>query len=226
MGSICTEVTKLVDLTLPKLLAAFKAKPKVGTALVATVVTLLGMHAALFGLIAGSARPVIRNAHPVNEKASVVAAPCISIPGAIINCCYISTPAEEDISSIRTTKVFGTQHILSALCDKPIATAQNADVKQAVTLHGISLSCCFFIICSAYALTYYYGTMLALFGTGSSIGIIINIVLAIFIGSFSLAMITSEMQTVPHTLGGASKLLATIDSVLLIDSEVPHPDGR
>ncbi|KZT56320.1 P-loop containing nucleoside triphosphate hydrolase protein [Calocera cornea HHB12733] len=169
--------------------------------------------------------------------------PCISITGAIMNR-FISklmqkslkavadggTLAEEVISTIRTTKAFGTQRILSALYDTHVAKAHNADMKAAVA-HGVGLSCFFFIIYSAYALAFYYGTTLVLLGIGN-VGVIVNVFLAILIGSFSLAMMAPEMQSVSHARGAASKLFATIDRVPTIDSASPagkkleHVDGH
>ncbi|EJU03193.1 multidrug resistance protein 1 [Dacryopinax primogenitus] len=155
--------------------------------------------------------------------------PCISITGTIMNR-FISglmqkslkavadggSLAEEVISTIRTTKAFGTQRILSALYDTHVEKAHNADMKQAIA-HGIGLSCFFFIIYSAYALAFYYGTTLALLGIGD-VGVIVNVFLAILIGSFSLAMMAPEMQAVSHARGAAAKLFATIDRVPTIDS--------
>ncbi|KZP01325.1 P-loop containing nucleoside triphosphate hydrolase protein [Calocera viscosa TUFC12733] len=169
--------------------------------------------------------------------------PCIGITGTIMNK-FISklmqkslkavadggTLAEEVISTIRTTKAFGTQRILSALYDTHVAKAHNADMKQAIA-HGVGLSCFFFIIYSAYALAFYYGTTLVLYGIGN-VGTIVNVFLAILIGSFSLAMMAPEMQAVSHARGAATKLFATIDRVPAIDSASPagkkldHVDGH
>ncbi|EJU03194.1 multidrug resistance protein 1 [Dacryopinax primogenitus] len=155
--------------------------------------------------------------------------PCIGITGAVMNH-FISifmqrslkavadggTLAEEAISTIRTAKAFGTQHILSALYDTHVQRAHNADMKAAVSLGG-GLACFFFIGYNAYALAFYYGTTLVLFGIGN-VGIVVNVLLAIMIGSFSLAQMAPEMQAVSNARGAAAKLFATIDRVPTIDS--------
>ncbi|KZO91876.1 Calreticulin-domain-containing protein [Calocera viscosa TUFC12733] len=76
VGFVRTEVTKFVDLAIVDPIAAFKAMPEVGGALVATVVTLLGLLAAVVGLSGSSAKPVIKPAKPApaKEKAPVAAA--------------------------------------------------------------------------------------------------------------------------------------------------------
>ena len=59
--------------------------------------------------------------------------------------------AEEVISTVRTAQAFGTQKVLGKLYDERIDKALRIDLKSA-TVHGIALSCFFFVIYSGYAL--------------------------------------------------------------------------
>ena len=52
-------------------------------------------------------------------------------------------------------------------------------------------------------------------------GIVINVFLAVLIGSFSMAMLTPEMQAITKARAAAAKLYATIDRVPAIDSSNP-----
>lgn len=100
--------------------------------------------------------------------------------------------AEEVISTIRTAQAFGTQKILAELYDSHIEQSHVVDVKAAV-VHGCGLSVFFFVIYSAYALAFSFGTTLLIHGH-ATVGIIVNVFIAILIGSFSLALLAPEMQ--------------------------------
>ena len=102
------------------------------------------------------------------------------------------TVAEEVISTIRTAQAFGTQRILAELYDSHISQSFVVDAKAAV-VHGCGLSVFFFVIYSAYALAFSFGTTL-LIHHHITAGIIVNVFIAILIGSFSLAMLAPEMQ--------------------------------
>ncbi len=75
------------------------------------------------------------------------------------------TIAEEVISTIRTAQAFGTQHVLADLYDTYIFDAHAVDMKAAVW-HGGGLACFFFVIYSAYALTFSFGITLMNAGHG------------------------------------------------------------
>jgi hypothetical protein len=62
----------------------------------------------------------------------------------------------------------------------------------------------------SYGLAFSFGTTLLLRGE-INVGIIVNVFLAIMIGSFSLVMLAPEMQAVANARGAAAKLFATID---------------
>ncbi|KAJ6559121.1 P-loop containing nucleoside triphosphate hydrolase protein [Mycena vulgaris] len=169
--------------------------------------------------------------------------PCIGITGAVMNkaisrymqlslkhVAESGSLAEEVISTIRTAQAFGTQQILSGLYDKHIEQSHQSDVKAAF-VHGVGLSIFFFIIYNAYALAFSFGTTLINSGHATP-GAVINVFMAILIGSFSLAMLAPEMQAINHGRGAAAKLFATIDRVPAIDSaneeglKPDHVDGE
>ncbi|TFK74865.1 multidrug resistance protein 1 [Pluteus cervinus] len=158
--------------------------------------------------------------------------PCIGLTGALMNIAiskymqltlkYVAsagTIAEEVISTIRTAQAFGTQHVLADLYDTFINDAHAIDMKAAVW-HGGGLACFFFVVYSAYALTFSFGITLMNAGHATA-GEVVNVFLAILIGSFSLALLAPEMQAVTHGCGAAAKLYQTIDRVPDIDSADP-----
>ena len=59
--------------------------------------------------------------------------------------------AEEVISTVRTAQAFGTQKVLGKLYDERVNKSLKVDLKSA-SVHGIALSCFFFVIYSGYAL--------------------------------------------------------------------------
>ncbi|PBK74780.1 P-loop containing nucleoside triphosphate hydrolase protein [Armillaria solidipes] len=161
--------------------------------------------------------------------------PCIGITGAVMNKAIskymqlslkhiadAGSIAEEVISTVRTAQAFGTQRILSSLYDQHVEKSKVVDVKSAIWLGG-SLSVFFFCIYSSYALAFSFGTTLILRGDADA-GIVINVFMAILIGSFSLALLAPEMQAITHGRGAAAKLFATIDRVPAIDSADPSGD--
>lgn len=161
--------------------------------------------------------------------------PCIGITGGVMNK-FISkymqlslkhiaaggTIAEEVISTIRTAQAFGSQKVLSGLYDEKINESHRVDAKAAIW-HGAGLSVFFFVIYCAYALTFSFGTTLIGQGNATA-GEVVNVFMAILIGSFSLALLAPEMQAITHARGAASKLYATIDRVPAIDSADPSGD--
>ena len=69
------------------------------------------------------------------------------------------TVAEEVISTIRTAQAFGSQGILAGLYDHHIQSSYVVDAKAAIW-HGGGLAIFFFVIYSAYALAFSFGTTL------------------------------------------------------------------
>lgn len=124
--------------------------------------------------------------------------------------------AEEVISTVRTAQAFGTQAILASLYDVFIGKSRKVDMKAAIW-HGGGLAIFFFVIYSAYALAFDFGTTL-INREDANAGDVVNVFFAILIGSFSLALLAPEMQAITHARGAAAKLYQTIDRVPSIDS--------
>ncbi|KAF5337589.1 hypothetical protein D9611_014801 [Ephemerocybe angulata] len=155
--------------------------------------------------------------------------PCIAITGGVMNK-FVSTYmqislghvadggslAEEVISTIRTAQAFGTRRKLSAIYNTHIDKSKAVDVKAAMW-HGGGLAVFFFVIYAGYGLAFHFGTTLINQGHADA-GKIVNVLLSILIGSFSLALLAPEMQAITHGRGAAAKLYQTIDRVPDIDS--------
>ncbi|TFK23400.1 multidrug resistance protein 1 [Coprinopsis marcescibilis] len=124
--------------------------------------------------------------------------------------------AEEVISTVRTAQAFGTQKTLSKLYDKHVDKTLRVDMKSAVW-NGGGIAVFFFVTYAAYALAFHFGTTLINEGH-SDAGAIVNVIFAVIIGSFSLALMPPELQAITHAQGAAAKLYRTIDSVPDIDS--------
>ncbi|KZO97231.1 P-loop containing nucleoside triphosphate hydrolase protein [Calocera viscosa TUFC12733] len=127
--------------------------------------------------------------------------------------------AEEVISTIRTTKAFEIQHILSRLYRMHVEVAYHAQMTNMIS-QSVLMWVFFFVLWSAYALSFYYGTTLVLDGIGD-VGVIVNVFMAIVMGSFSLAQMAPEMQSIAAARTAASTIWATIDRVPTIDSLSP-----
>ncbi|KAL0958172.1 hypothetical protein HGRIS_000335 [Hohenbuehelia grisea] len=138
--------------------------------------------------------------------------------------------AEEVISTVRTAQAFGSQRKLCDLYKVHIDKSRKVELQYAV-YNGIGIAFFFFIVYCAYALAFSFGTTLVLSGYADS-GEVVNVFLAILIGSFALSMLTPELQAIAKGRGAASKLYATIDRVPAIDSADPsglkpdHVDGE
>ena len=80
--------------------------------------------------------------------------------------------------------------------------------------YGVGLGMCFFVVYSAYALAFAYGTTLILDGR-ADVGIVVNVFMAILVGSFSLAMMAPEMEgafLAPSFIHHAAPLRLLIDT--------------
>jgi ATP-binding cassette subfamily B (MDR/TAP) protein 1 len=177
--------------------------------------------------VTGFVLAYIRNWRLALAMSSIL--PCIAISGGLMNKFVVKyiqlslkhvaeggTIAEEIVSTIRTAQAFGTQNILASLYDVAIQKAYIADCQGAVA-QGIGLSAFFFSLYAAYALAFSFGTTLINEGHATP-GEIINVIMAILIGSFSLALMAPELQAVTTGCGAAARLFTTIDLVPSIDS--------
>ncbi|KAH9480411.1 ABC multidrug transporter atrD [Psilocybe cubensis] len=186
----------------------------------------------LGAFVAGFALAYARNWRLALAMSSIL--PCIAITGGVMNK-FISgymqlalkhtaeggSIAEEVISTVRTAQAFGTQRILGGLYNSRIDESHKADMKASIW-HGGGLAVFFFVIYSAYGLAFSFGTTLINQGHATA-GSVVNVFLAILIGSFSLALLAPEMQAITHGRGAAAKLYHTIDRIPDIDSA--NPDG-
>ncbi|KAF8833253.1 hypothetical protein BDN67DRAFT_1017770 [Paxillus ammoniavirescens] len=102
------------------------------------------------------------------------------------------TLAEEVISTVRTAHAFGTQKTLSGLYDVHVTAARTDDAKGAL-VHGGGLGIFLFVVYAAYALAVQFGTTLINEGHATA-GQVVNVILAILIGSFSLFLLGPEIQ--------------------------------
>ncbi|WVQ86009.1 hypothetical protein IAT38_008177 [Cryptococcus sp. DSM 104549] len=126
------------------------------------------------------------------------------------------TLAEEVVGSIRTVYAFGKQKLLGGRFDEEVNKSKG-EGKKGSAAEGAGVGVIFFSIYAAYALAFFYGGILVVQGHADS-GIVINVFLAIIIGSFSMALLTGDIAAVPQACGAAAKLFQTIDRVPLIDS--------
>ncbi|KDR82180.1 hypothetical protein GALMADRAFT_240715 [Galerina marginata CBS 339.88] len=155
--------------------------------------------------------------------------PCFAIIGMLMNSFVVTykqlslkytadagTLAEEVIATVRTAQAFGTQYTLAGLYDGYVDLSLKVEVKSSIA-HGCGLALFFFVLYSAYALAFSFGTTLINSGHANA-GEVINVFLAILIGSLSLALMAPEMQAVSNGRSAAAKLFQTIDRVPAIDS--------
>ncbi|KAG2107280.1 multidrug resistance protein 1 [Suillus discolor] len=155
--------------------------------------------------------------------------PCISIIGGVMNkfvskytqlslrhVAEAGNLAEEVISTVRTAQAFGTQKVLSGIYDTNVDASRVVDTKASI-YQGAGLGCLLFVIYAAYALAFDFGTTLINEGQANA-GQVVNVFMAILIGSFSLASLAPELQAITRACGAAAKLFATIERVPIIDS--------
>lgn len=128
-----------------------------------------------------------------------------------------STLAEEVFSSIRTVHAFCTQPRLGSKFDALIAQSRRNGIKNAFW-EGGALAFMFFCVFVSYALAFFYGGIMLVQGK-ADVGIIINVLLSIIIGSFSLSMITPNLQAIARGKAAAAKVFEAIDRKSAIDSE-------
>ena len=124
--------------------------------------------------------------------------------------------AEEVISSIRTVHAFATSKVLGKTFNNLIIQSRNNGIKGSF-VEGTGLAIMFFAIYASYALAFVYGGILVAQGK-ADVGIVMNVFMSILIGSFSMAMLAPEIQSVSKGQAAAAKLYETLDRLPLIDS--------
>lgn len=187
----------------------------------------------LASFVAGFALAFARNWKLTLALSSML--PCIVIAGVVI--VYFSskfklvilhhnaqagTLSEEVISTIRTIQALGKQKTIVEKHAAHIEQSRIIDSKNAI-ITGVALAFFFFVVYASYALAFSFGATLVLRGE-IDIGILVNVVFSIIIGSFSLVMIGPELAAVTSARSAAAKLFSTIDRVPPIDSS--SPDGQ
>ncbi|KAF6764137.1 multidrug resistance protein 1 [Ephemerocybe angulata] len=165
--------------------------------------------------------------------------PCMAIAGGFMNK-FISmykqfslqhvaeggNMAEEVISTVRTAQAFGTQKTLAALYDVHINKSLAVELKSSIW-NGAGLAFFFFVIYASYWSRLplgYHPHHQGLWYVPSNLadaGQVVNVILAILIGSISLTMLAPEIQALSHGCSAAAKLYETIDRRPDIDSSDP-----
>ncbi|KIY50319.1 P-loop containing nucleoside triphosphate hydrolase protein [Fistulina hepatica ATCC 64428] len=129
---------------------------------------------------------------------------------------FLGSIAEEVISSIRTVQAFGVQHTLHDVYHILVLKARVCGLSTALWL-GFGMAIIFFTIYAGYALAFYFGTTLIIDGDTNA-GTVVNVFMAILIGSFALVILSPQLQAIQEACGAAAKLYATINRVPDIDS--------
>ncbi|KAK0487110.1 ste6-like protein [Armillaria novae-zelandiae] len=124
--------------------------------------------------------------------------------------------AEEVISSVRTVHAFGVQGTLAQVYNGYLLKSHVIGISTAMWI-GVCIAIILFTVYAAYALAFYFGTTLIISGDLNA-GTIVNVIFAILIGSFSLAILSPQLQAIEEACGAAAKLYATIDRVPPIDA--------
>ncbi|KAK0459997.1 ste6-like protein [Desarmillaria tabescens] len=130
--------------------------------------------------------------------------------------------AEEVISSVRTVHAFGVQGTLAQVYNIYLVKSHAIGMNTAMWV-GLCIAIILFTVYAAYALAFYFGTTLIISGDLNA-GTIVNVIFAILIGSFSLAILSPQLQgrsletAIDEARGAAAKLYATIARVPPIDA--------
>ncbi|SPO31643.1 probable Leptomycin B resistance protein pmd1 [Ustilago trichophora] len=159
--------------------------------------------------------------------------PCIIIAGALMNAVTAklqqaeldrvskaASIAEEALATLRTAKAFGIEDNLVDLYDQSNRQATRFGIKRSL-YQGIGMGVFFFVIYSGYALAFYFGAKLLASGHIQS-GTVMNVILSILIGAFSMAMMAPNMQALSYAFAAGAKVFETIDRIPPIDSSDPN----
>ena len=155
--------------------------------------------------------------------------PCIIITAVVLNIfvakyqqvelqhvARAASLAEESLSTVRTAKAFGIEALLSSLYNQRNKEATYASQRRAIA-SGFGLGSFFFCIYSAYALAFYFGSKLVANGEIAS-GIVMNVIFAVLIGAFGLALLAPNLQSLSFALAAGGKVYEAIDRKPPIDS--------
>ncbi|KAI8357632.1 multidrug resistance protein 3 [Mortierella sp. GBAus27b] len=127
--------------------------------------------------------------------------------------------AEQAFSSIRTIAAFGGQKRETTSYVKQLDVAYAAGTKKA-QVSGLGNGLFVFVLFGTYALAFWYGANRIKAGEMQS-GEILNVLLAMMIGAFSLGNVGPYLPAFANARGAAYKIFETIDRVPTIDSANP-----
>ncbi|PRT55127.1 Leptomycin B resistance protein pmd1 [Wickerhamiella sorbophila] len=127
-----------------------------------------------------------------------------------------SSVAEEALMAVRNTVAFGVQDLIAKRYDDQLAITMKWSRKS-----GIALACMLGLIWSGiffiYALAYWEGSRIVAWGQ-ASIGKIVNVVIAMLIGSFQMGNIAPNIQFLAKGLAACKTINETIERVPKIDA--------
>ncbi|WFD42163.1 ABC-type xenobiotic transporter [Malassezia psittaci] len=185
------------------------------------------MVALLTTFIAGFIVAYIRNWRLALVMTAII--PCIVITAIVMNIFvakyqqaelgYVAKAAslaEETLGSVRTAKAFGMNPYLSRMYDARNIQAMTASRRRAIAT-GVGVGGFFFCVYSAYALAFFFGSKLVADGNIAS-GVVMNVIFAVLIGAFGIAMLAPNLQALSFAQAAAGKVYETIDRKSKIDS--------
>ena len=128
---------------------------------------------------------------------------------------HAGTIAEECLAASRTVTAFNAQHKMSARYNSNLTQARVLGVKKGFALGG-GIGMLQFFIYSLQAISFIYGARLIYWGIGQP-GDVLNVFMAILIGSFSFGSLAPEITAISLASGAGAKLFETIDRKPPID---------
>ncbi|TIC27885.1 P-loop containing nucleoside triphosphate hydrolase protein [Wallemia mellicola] len=120
-----------------------------------------------------------------------------------------SSIAEEALSSIRNAHSLNYQKQLNQLFGKHASEVKNNNLLNAI-VWGISMSGFYFTSNSAYALAFWFGITLTIWGYTQA-GTVIAVFFCVVIGSFALTMAPTHMQAFALAQNAAANIYPTIE---------------
>ncbi|KAK2834902.1 multidrug-resistance transporter mdr2 [Arthroderma sp. PD_2] len=125
------------------------------------------------------------------------------------------TVAEEVISSIRNATAFGTQEKLARQYEVHLEESRKWGRRSQMML-GIMFGSMMAVMYMNYGLGFWMGSRF-LVGGETDLAAIVNILLAIVIGSFSIGNVAPHMQAFTSAISAGAKIFSTIDRASAID---------
>lgn len=159
--------------------------------------------------------------------------PCVLVTGAIMGSYVLklqtseldkvskaANVAQEALSSVRTIKAFGFELEMTALYDTWNKTATTLGFRRS-RIAGIGMGIYFFVIYSAYALAFFFGAKLVANGEIFA-GNVISVILSVIMGTFSIAMLSPNLQALGYAASAAAKVFQIIDRPPAFDYDDPN----